>query len=125
MTEFFSIFILFLSIEYACRRMTNRQSESGLIIIRPTLIDLQSLWEGQKMHISKGQISSYLNNLLPSQLYELQSIQGIRNDPWYTYTRPWYFYRIRNSCDSAAFDILFHFFAFFGSDPISRHGVSL
>ena len=57
------------------------------------------------MQISKGLISHYLKNLLPSQLYDLQRTQSIKIDPWNTYIRPWYFYRIWNSSDSVAFDI--------------------
>ena len=77
------------------------------------------------MQISKGIIIHYLNNMPPSQVYDLQSIQRIRIDPYNTYNRPWYFYRIFNSSDSAAFDIFVSLFYFFFSDSTYRQIVSL
>ena len=66
-----------------------------------------------KTHITKGLIIHYLKNLLPYQLYDIQSIKSTIIYPWNTYNITWYFYRIFNIYDSAAFDIFVSLFSFF------------
>ena len=64
------------------------------------------------MQISKGIIIYYLNSLLQSKLYDIQSIYIIIIYHWKNWNRPWYFYPIWNSSDSA-FNIFVSFFPFF------------
>ena len=69
------------------------------------------------MQISNGNICHYLNNYLPSQMYDLKSIQSIKINPWNTYKRSLSFYRILNNSNSAALGIFVSHFPSFLLQP--------
>ena len=64
------------------------------------------------MHISKVIVIHYLNNLLPSKLYDLQIIHRIIIDHWDTYNRTWQFSASEIVLTALLLIFLFHFFFF-------------
>ena len=69
------------------------------------------------MQISKLIMIHYLNSLLQSKLYYIQSIYIMIIYHWKNWNIPWYFYRIWNSSDSAFLYICFTFSCFLAWIP--------